>query len=550
MTDIDTRRPAAKAQALDPSELMPFAAAIPHARRLPKLFSPNQGFNSAEHRQLGDAVRNFGITDIYNPALGYNHPLELAPDLKLTYGQIVALGGDLYGVPDKPISSGKDDKDRRGRFEAAFNTLVHCDRKELAKILEIMDNEEKTVELGILEGKSADQAYADGPDFDQQYMDATGFVWPGIVEGRYLSLALKNFDHFGADAVTAYRIGHGRAIEEALAAYKERTRPGGSIDSANRTFERALAMSAFADHFLTDLFAAGHLRVPRRAVAADFAENYSAAIARHQHLEDNHFGLFVRNAKGRCWKCFGDGHFGTMQGYENRQLATQGIQTSYEEVFEAYRGAYAPPDFGALALVPQLDLVMDKEAGKTGTTALNFAPAFIMSGSQTEGRFPFQESDTHAWSRLHYRNFASDDRTSAAVLFNHAITGKSIEAIKTPHNVMAPPTSKPVLKGWRAVDRTASPIGDGVEVRWAVAFSEDKTYPNSKGTAANISALGPWSDYIPARAKETPVLSIPIDPTGRSTWRRIARQIKGRDPEFSGMGVSGNAAADWADGYV
>jgi hypothetical protein len=309
-------------------------------------------------------------------------------------------------------------------------------------------------------------------------------------------------------------------------------------------------MSAFADHFLTDLFASGHLRVPRRAISADFAENYSAAAARHQHIEDNHFGLFVRNATGRCWKCFGDGHFGTMQGYENRMLATQAIQTTYGEVFDTYRGFQPPSNYAALSQTPQIDLVMDREAGKTAATALNFSPAFVMSGSKTEARYPFQDSDKHEWSRLHYRNFASDDRTSAAVLFNHAITGESIEAINTPHNVMPTPTSKPTLKGWKAVSRTASPIGNNVQVRWAIAYSEDKVFPNGMGTAANVSALGPWSDYISTRANETPVLSIPPDPSGRATTRRIARQIKGRDPEFFGMGVGGNALADWADGYV
>jgi hypothetical protein len=176
MTDTLTPKP--KTDEVSPDNLLHLAAAIPHARRLRKLYDPTPSFNSAEHRQLGDAVSAFGLENVYYTQR-YEQPLELAPDLKLTYGQIVALGGDLYGVPDKPVSSGKDEKDRRARFEAAFNTLVHCDRKELAKILEIMDNEEKAVEQGILEGKSADEAYASGPDFDRQYMDATGFVGLG-----------------------------------------------------------------------------------------------------------------------------------------------------------------------------------------------------------------------------------------------------------------------------------------------------------------------------------------------------------------------------------
>lgn len=546
MADLETTQTASEVQGASPEEILARAAAIPHPRRLPKIFNPVQGFNSAEHRQLGDGVANFGIEGVYTPALGYEQPLELAPDLKLTYGQIVALAGDLYGIADKPISSGKDGNDRRARFEAAFNSLVNCDRKELAKILEIMANEEKEVENGILDGKSADQAYTSGSDFDNQYMVATGYSWPTM--GRYFDLAVKNFDHFGKDAVTAYTTGHARAIEEAVAAYDDWKNAGrGRVEAANRRFERALAMNAFADHFLTDLFASGHLRVPRREVAADFMEGHAAAVARHQHIEDNHFGLFVRNAKGRCWKCFGDGHLGTVQGYENRQAASAAIQLSYNEVFLAYNGRNVAKRFEALDNAPDIELVMQKEAGKTATTALNFSPAFIVSDGKTEGRYPFPESDTHAWSRLHYRNYAYDDRTSAALLFNNVFTGKSIEAIKPPYNMMPVPTEKPVLLRWQGASRSASPAGNGTEVRWAVAYTEEKAYPNGQGSATNVSALGPWSDYVKTRANEAPVLSIPVDPSGRATGRKIARQVKGMQPQFWGMGQSGNVVTEYCD---
>jgi hypothetical protein len=231
-----------------------------------------------------------------------------------------------------------------------------------------------------------------------------------------------------------------------------------------------------------------------------------------------------------------------MQGYENRQLATQAIQTSYEEVYEACRGGHVAPTYAALADIPQLDLVKDMEAGKTAANQFNFAPAFVMWEGKTQGRYPFEESDTHTWSRLQYRNFAYDDRTSAAVMFNNALTGKSIEKIKPPH------TSKPGIRGWRPANRAASPIG--VEVRWAVAYSENVAYPDRKGAAANVSALGPWSDYVRARANETPVLTIPVDPTGRASGRRIARQIKGRDPEFGRDTLVDNVAVEWSDEAV
>lgn len=68
----------------------------------------------------------------------------------------------------------------------------------------------------------------------------------------YLGLALINFDHFGEDARTAYKAGHLAALRQAAS----------SKSPAN--LESAYALNAFADHFLEDSFAAGHLRVPRQ----------------------------------------------------------------------------------------------------------------------------------------------------------------------------------------------------------------------------------------------------------------------------------------------
>ena len=64
----------------------------------------------------------------------------------------------------------------------------------------------------------------------------------------YLGLAKINWDHFGADARTAYNAGHRTALEAAV----------------KGDLEDAYTMNAFADHFLEDSFSAGHLRTPRR----------------------------------------------------------------------------------------------------------------------------------------------------------------------------------------------------------------------------------------------------------------------------------------------
>ena len=168
-------------------------------------------------------------------------------------------------------------------------------------------------------------AYAEGPDFDDKYMHAAGGSNAVTNPGRYLKLANNNFDHFGADAVTAYSTGHAVAIDMAVQANRDLAKAGRdnkAREKAYRDFQLAIAASAFADHFLTDLFSSGHLRVPRRALAkafdtADYMHAAGSMMSKVQHDEDSRFGLFVRNAKGRCWKCFGDGHLLTVPGQDN-----------------------------------------------------------------------------------------------------------------------------------------------------------------------------------------------------------------------------------------
>ena len=76
---------------------------------------------------------------------------------------------------------------------------------------------------------------------------------------RYLLLAARNISHFsaGGTAWQAYSLWHGKAIADALEA-------GQTSDTA--VWRRALTKEAFGDHFLTDMFSAGHVRTPRAEI--------------------------------------------------------------------------------------------------------------------------------------------------------------------------------------------------------------------------------------------------------------------------------------------
>ena len=75
----------------------------------------------------------------------------------------------------------------------------------------------------------------------------------------------KNFDHFGDGAVAAYRAGHATALQFAELAGKGLPDPGiaPNWNPPPLKLENAYMMNAFADHYLSDLFSAGHLRTDR-----------------------------------------------------------------------------------------------------------------------------------------------------------------------------------------------------------------------------------------------------------------------------------------------
>ena len=79
------------------------------------------------------------------------------------------------------------------------------------------------------------------------------------VTDRYLLLASHNLSHFnaGGTAMATYLSGHASALVEAMDA---------GLSGNPRSWQWALAREAFADHFLTDMFAAGHIRTPRAEI--------------------------------------------------------------------------------------------------------------------------------------------------------------------------------------------------------------------------------------------------------------------------------------------
>lgn len=218
---------------------------------------------------LGDNIEIFQSTGTKVKASEF--PLTLQNQLQLTYGQISGLAGDFYGT-NKPISDGTDIEDRIERFMKAFNILANnTDRTpdEVRNILQILQQEVEEVEKAVKAGQDPwDVVWPKLPGVNIALQQATIFRPSG--EPSYLGLASINYDHFGEDATKSYTAGHQAAINIALSKKTE------------DNLVLAYAINAFADHYLQDRFAGGHLRTPRRffhGTLEDLAPGYCAKVS-------------------------------------------------------------------------------------------------------------------------------------------------------------------------------------------------------------------------------------------------------------------------------
>lgn len=172
------------------------------------------------------------------------------------------MAGDFYGTKDS-ISDGQPG-DRPKLFMAAYNTLrnnADDQPRDAERIIETLQDEVTGVKNCITNKRPPSEYYKDGGGLQGVIrMDLNLGTRKNIP--KYSSLLRINFDHFGEDARKAYAAGHTAAIEYAVADGQEKT--------LSRLIE-AYYMNAFADHFLQDLFSAGHMRTPRRALHGSYA---------------------------------------------------------------------------------------------------------------------------------------------------------------------------------------------------------------------------------------------------------------------------------------
>jgi hypothetical protein len=309
--------------------------------------------------------------------------LQVAPNLSLTYGQIIALGGDFYGDPDHPVCNAGNLDQQIAQFGKNFASLQSA-AGEVKRILQIADQYEfRPIAERVQKNQPPSGIYASlptsgghvVPDEDRAFDEATGGT--ALKNGRYLNLASTNLDHFGVDAMMCYNAGH-------ILAQRHASRANGD----QRELQIAYAINAFADHFLTDLYAAGHMRMPRRKTYelawTDLTRAAAGLCAKGMHDEDNKFGLWVENEAGDKWVAYGDARYRDWCNAANRKVMKAAIQQSMDDVWHAFQTRQVGDSSQVFRYLPKII----KEIGHSPTAEAhrddrrNWAPLFWWNPAQ------------------------------------------------------------------------------------------------------------------------------------------------------------------------
>lgn len=288
------------------------------------------GFGPSEHIAIGKEVK------LQFPKKDKNKeedkdkdevpPLFYRGHTAVRFEDIVALAGDFYGIAGQAISlPGGDFKEKKERFHNAFMTLYESDNNELRKILLEINDECHAVHNSSLPHHCYSSLLMDQGNAIQK------------IKKDVPALLQDNSDHFYKQAQDAYIIGHVYALSVA--------REAGEKED-EEMLKKAYAIEAFACHFLTDLFSAGHIRNQRGDLETflvnelkfekKWAKPLAGLLTGAQHEKDGNDGLNVSNERGDRWRAYGDGSFFLPKNKDNKKLAIEATQASIDEIYDAY----------------------------------------------------------------------------------------------------------------------------------------------------------------------------------------------------------------------
>jgi outer membrane protein OmpA-like peptidoglycan-associated protein len=220
--------------------------AVPSGRTGPRV----QRWEGQEHAKLGDAT---------------GMQIELGDGILLTWGQVIAVAGDEIGSLEE--------------LEEAVKTPAGKARIRAA------------LESAGVPGSAA--ATLPAPTADQKKEQ----------ESHYYTLLLDNTTHFqsGGAALDEWRKHHSMALDRALRAGIQN--PAASSTEINKAY----LAEAFGQHFLTDMFSAGHIRTPRSEIADFYVNTFAPKVIDNlinnlrRRLEDGIYAQVSAQSRRARW---------------------------------------------------------------------------------------------------------------------------------------------------------------------------------------------------------------------------------------------------------
>lgn len=307
-------------------------------------------FEAAEHQDAGDLIYLHDING--NKYLAKNYLLPMPNQLQISFGSEIALAGDHFGVPSEPIAFGRNPGYQKIRFLNAYESLANnpkaVDRAK--KIIEMTAFERSELEKGIKEGKSPHDIY--------EKISPLSTLISLLVDHEklfdvfYIELALTDFDHFTPENEIAFATGYRVALATAQDAYYE-WRNSDDV-AAEKLLKQAYAQLGFAAHFLTDRYAAGHMRTPRLALHNQFGFP-GDVLSSFQHKEENNFGLEVADAQGHVWHAYGDAWYFEEVNKTHRQHIQDSMQKLADSIYFVAKGKSPivnPDDLSSILVTP------------------------------------------------------------------------------------------------------------------------------------------------------------------------------------------------------
>jgi hypothetical protein len=346
------------------------------------LSSPAPAFDYFEHRYLGNSAYRKALDEIGDPGfeqalesaarekLGFGRTVEKPSDaaerllnqLPLRFGDLSALAGD-FTADDADLKDLIGDMLKRAWVTAPalvvdtrrqwFNACkwLYRSRGEPPAVGPWEDCFRSIAGDGDAEGAPRSEFAARGYEASREELAAHEMI------SNYISLASQNRSHFPRHSWKSYSDYHEKALRLA-SCYGRKVAcpgPGGRPLSGDELLVAALLAEAFAQHYLHDSFASGHIGTRYGDCTLWVFCKPTKRTVKQTHDVLNELGLEVviasppshlGDAAGKVregWSAFGDDHLFVREADFHRNVVVRTAAASLKEVLERARSGEEGP---------------------------------------------------------------------------------------------------------------------------------------------------------------------------------------------------------------